>query len=143
MPSPHIDRALPHTLSASEVDRLMGQLNSAIESPDVLRDRAMFQLLYATGLRAGEMVALNLSDLDLEAGAVATEPERGKSRRIVVNSSLALDALRNYLERGRPVLARAAGRSAEPAGAAGAPGGERQSQALFLNHRGQRLTRQG
>jgi integrase/recombinase XerD len=137
MPSPHIDRALPHTLSASEVDRLMGQLNSAVESPDVLRDRAMFHLLYATGLRAGEMVALNVSDLDMAASSVATEPERGKSRRIVVNSSLALDALQSYLERGRPILARAAERGAEPAG------GERQSPALFLNHRGQRLTRQG
>jgi integrase/recombinase XerD len=137
MASPHIDRALPHTMSASEVDRLMDKLNSAVESPDVLRDRAMFQLLYATGLRAGEMVALNVSDLDLAAGTVATEPERGKSRRIVVNSSLALDALHEYLERGRPTLARAAERGAGPAT------GVRESQSLFLNHRGQRLTRQG
>ena len=135
--SPHVDRALPHTMSSSEVDRLMNRLNAANESPDVLRDRAMFQLLYATGLRAGEMVALNIDDLDVPGGTVATEPERGKSRRIVVNSTLALEALQNYLERGRPVLARAGERGANLAG------GEHESSALFLNHRGQRLTRQG
>lgn len=137
MASPHVDRALPHTMSSSEVDRLMSKLNAANESPDVLRDRAMFQLLYASGLRAGEMVALNVDDLDVPGGTVATEPGRGKSRRIVVNSSLALEALQNYLERGRPALARAGERGAHLAE------GSHDSEALFLNHRGQRLTRQG
>src|SRR5205085_6519794 len=67
----HVDRSLPHTISTSDADRLMAALYSAADSPEILRDRAMFQLLYATGLRAGEMVALNVSDVDMNTGTIA------------------------------------------------------------------------
>lgn len=134
----HVDRNLPHTISTSEIDRLMSSLDSAPDSPEALRDRAMFHLLYATGLRAGEMVALNVSDLDLDTEAIVVSTAHGKSRQIVVNSRLALEALQNYLRRGRAHLARAAG-----VGGGANLAGNQVSQALFLNHRGQRLTRQG
>jgi len=137
MASPHVDRTLPHTVSSSDLDALMSKLNTAAETPEVLRDRAMLQLLYATGLRVGELVALNLADLDLNEGSVAAAAGRGKSRRIVINSDLAVEALGAYLERGRPMLARSHERGAILAAE------DAQGEALFLNHRGQRLTRQG
>jgi integrase/recombinase XerD len=136
--SPHVDRAQPHTISSSQVDLLMQKLNTPNPnaSPDTLRDRAMLMLLYSTGLRVGEMVALNVQDVDESAGTVATYG-RGKSRSVQIGSREAQEALRDYLGRGRPILSRA-----REAGASLA-GGSDDRQALFLNHRGQRLTRQG
>jgi integrase/recombinase XerD len=136
--SPHVDRAQPHTISSSQVDLLMQKLNTPNPnaSPDTLRDRAMLMLLYSTGLRVGEMVALNVQDVDEGAGTVATYG-RGKSRSVQIGSREAQEALRDYLARGRPVLARAGEAGASLAGESG------DRQALFLNHRGQRLTRQG
>ena len=95
----------------------------------------MLMLLYSTGLRVGEMVALNVQDVDESAGTVATYG-RGKSRSVQIGSREAQEALRDYLGRGRPILSRA-----REAGASLASSDDR--QALFLNHRGQRLTRQG
>jgi integrase/recombinase XerD len=134
--SPHVDRALPQTINASEVERLLHEMDVAPDSPEVLRDRAMMQLLYATGLRVGETVALDVRDVDLGDKTVATGG-RGKTRRVSIGSSTTLDALANYVENGRPVLAR----SARSSGATLADDDDR--RALFLNHRGQRLTRQG
>jgi integrase/recombinase XerD len=138
MRSLHVDRHLPSTVSTTDMDRLMKSLSAASESPEMLRDRAMFQLLYASGLRAGEMVAVNLVDLDLATGIITVATGRGKSRQIVINSRLALEAVQDYLKRGRTHLVRAA----REAGANLADE-NRPSEALFLNHRGQRLTRQG
>ena len=134
MASLHVDRHLPHTVPTSDVDRLMKSLSAASDSPETLRDRAMFQLLYATGLRAGEMVALNVQDLDPASGVITVATGRGKTRQIVINSRLAVAAVQEYLSRGRPHLARAGANLA---------GEQVPSGALFLNHRGQRLTRQG
>jgi integrase/recombinase XerD len=135
--SPHVDRALPQTISAGEVERLLHAMDTAPDSPEVLRDRAMMALLYATGLRVGETVALDVDDVDLKAGTLATAG-RGKTRSVPVGPEPG-DALRDYLDRGRPVLARAHREGASLAKDA-TPG---DSSALFLNHRGQRLTRQG
>ncbi|MBF6614369.1 MAG: tyrosine-type recombinase/integrase, partial [Chloroflexi bacterium] len=134
--SPHVERALPHTISSSEADRLISEMYAAKPTPEVLRDRAMMQVLYATGLRVGEMVALNLNDIDLKAGTLATGG-RGKSRSVAINSQASSEATREYLQIGRPALAKS---SEEGASLANESSGER---ALFLNHRGQRLTRQG
>ena len=134
--SPHVDRAQPHTISSSQVDLLMQKLNRPGATPDGLRDRAMLLLLYSTGLRVGEMVALNVQDVDEAASTVATYG-RGKSRSVLVGSREAQEALRDYITRGRPALLRA-----QEAGASLAGEGD-DRQALFLNHRGQRLTRQG
>jgi integrase/recombinase XerD len=135
--SPHVDRALPQTINAGEVERLLHAMNTAPDSPEVLRDRAMMQLLYATGLRVGETVALNVSDVDLRDNTVGTGG-RGKTRRVPVGSRATLNALDAYLEKGRPALAR----TKENSGAALADADD-DNRALFLNHRGQRLTRQG
>ena len=110
-------------------------MDSAPESPEVLRDRAMMALLYATGLRVGETVALDVRDVDLKGGSLATAG-RGKTRNVPIGPE-ASGALRDYLERGRPALARAHREGASLASEA-SPG---DSNALFLNHRGQRLTR--
>lgn len=131
--APHVDRALPHTIDANEVTRLLREMYITHDSPETLRDRAMMQLLYATGLRVGETVALDLSDVDMEAGTVGTR-SRGKIRRITITSPESLQALRDYMERGRNVLARTRGTT---------PALDDDMRALFLNHRGQRLTRQG
>jgi integrase/recombinase XerD len=135
--SPHVDRALPQTITAGEVERLLHEMDSAPDSPEVLRDRAMMALLYATGLRVGETVALDVSDVDLKAGTVATAG-RGKTRSVPIGPE-ASGALRDYLGRGRPRLAQTHREGASLA--SGASSGD--SSALFLNHRGQRLTRQG
>jgi len=133
--SPHVDRALPQTINASEVERLLHEMDIAPDSPEALRDRAMMQLLYATGLRVGETVALDVRDVDLDEKTVDTGG-RGKTRHLSIGSSATLDALADYIEHGRSVLARSGKRGATLAD-------DDDSRALFLNHRGQRLTRQG
>ncbi len=107
------------------------------DSPEALRDRAMLELLYATGTRVSELVALNVADL-VEAGGAAEASAIGrplavrcrgkgnKERIIPVADPAARRALDEYLRTGRPRLA-----------------GGSDEEALFLNHRGQRLTRQG
>ncbi len=134
--SPHVDRALPHTISSSEMTRLIGEMYAAKPTPEALRDRAMMQVLYATGLRVGEMVALNLNDIDLKAGTLSTGG-RGKSRSVPINSQAGSEATREYLQTGRPALAKSSEEGATLANES------RDERALFLNHRGQRLTRQG
>jgi integrase/recombinase XerD len=135
MASPHVDRTVPHTVSAHDMEALMSRISAAGTNPEGLRDRAMLQLLVASGLRAGEMVALNTEDVNLQDGTVRVVDGRGKDRDISINSPLVLEALGEYLEKGRPALAR----SEQGANLAG----ESEGRALFLNHRGQRLTRQG
>lgn len=131
--APHVDRALPHTIDAGEVGRLLHEMYIAADTPETLRDRAMMQLLYATGLRVGETVALDVSDVELEQAVIATRG-RGKTRRISITSPESLSALSEYVERGRGLLARGHGTNHAD---------DDNSKALFLNHRGQRLTRQG
>ncbi|HST04362.1 MAG TPA: tyrosine-type recombinase/integrase [Chloroflexia bacterium] len=128
--APHVDRALPHTINAGEVDRLLHEMYASPSTPETLRDRAMMQLLYATGLRVGETVALNVGDVD-SAGTSVSIISRGKTRRVPITDRTSVEALRDYLQDGRPRIAPSDDRNGDDA------------QALFLNHRGQRLTRQG
>jgi len=134
--SPHVDRATPQTITTSEADRLITQLASPNNSPEALRDRAMMHLMFATGLRVGEIVALNIGDVDLSVGIVtiAGTGKTGKSRMVPINSQAAVSSVREYLERERLALST----SDEGKGLA-----VRDREALFVNHRGQRLTRQG
>ncbi len=136
--SPHVDRNLPHTISSSDADRLFREINQVNQSPEALRDRAMMQLLSATGLRVGEMVALNVNDVDLTSGMVTPGGGSGlggKSRRVAIGSAGTVDVLKEYLAKGRQALSGSAKGGASLATQEGEP--------LFLNHRGQRLTRQG
>jgi len=123
--SPAVTKPLPRAISVDDIDRLMRQTDKK-SSPEGMRDRAMMYLLYATGMRVSELVTLDLADLDFEKGAVRCVG-RGLRVRMLPVDAKALVAIREYLERGRPQLLRP-----------GAP-----TPALFLNHRGQRLTRQG
>ena len=122
--SPRIGRSLPDTLSADEVDSLLVSASKQ-ETSDGMRDRAMFELLYASGLRVTELVSLNLADLDLEQGTVRCFGKGSKERLIPVHSG-AVDVLRSYISEARPSFIK-----------------NTSERALFLNRRGQRLSRQG
>ena len=124
--SPKVDRYLPKALSPRQVDELL-ELPLREPTPERLRDKAMLELLYATGMRVSELVALNLRDLNMEAECVRCVGKAGRERILPINGS-ALTGLEEYLDIARPQLAR---------------GNAQKVEALFLNHRGKRLTRQG
>lgn len=121
--SPKLPRRLPGTLSTREVERLI----SAPKAVDAKgqRDLAMLELLYATGLRVSELVGLRISDINLETGYVRTLGKGGKERIVPIGEKARV-ALAIYLHEGRNRLTRRAS-----------------SPYLFLNFRGNRLTRQG
>ncbi len=121
--TPRIRQKLPDILSLDEVDRLL--LQPDVTKPLGLRDGAMLELLYATGLRVSELVRLRLLDVNLEAGFVKTLG-KGSKERMVPFGEKALQAIKTYLTDGRPALLKK-----------GHP------PFLFLNFRGQPLTRQG
>ena len=133
MASPKVGRALPKALSVEEINRLLSVTREKKDSdgrpipvtPDSLRDSAMFDLLYASGLRVTELVSLNVGDVDVNNNQVRCLG-KGSKERIVPIHHEAAKSLREYMERARPRLRK---RFAE--------------QALFLNRRGDRLTRQG
>ena len=131
-------RRLPKALPVDAVTRLLDAAGD--DGPRGLRDRALLELLYATGARISEAVGLDVDDIDLgsahPADAVAPTVTsvvrlhgKGSKERLVPVGSFALRALEAYLVRGRPALAAATGRGAARG-------------ALFLNIRGGRLSRQ-
>ncbi len=115
--------ALPRYLSAEEVDRLIAQPDVA--EPRGLRDRALIEVLYATGLRVSELVALRVPDLHLDAGYL-TCTGKGSKQRVVPLGDEAVSWVRRYVAEGRPVLLR-----------------QKPAPWLFANARGGRLTRVG
>ncbi len=120
---PRMPRRLPHVLTFAEVEQLLAAPDP--KHPRGLRDRAMLQLLYASGLRVSELVGLSLLDLDLDQGVVAAFG-KGSKRRMVPFGEVAADALRTYLHLGRPNWA-----------------AKVHSPHLFLTERGGPMTRQG
>jgi integrase/recombinase XerD len=126
---PRVPRGLPKALTEEEVGRLLAA--PAGEGPAVLRDRAMLEVLYGTGVRVSELVGLSLGDVDLEA-ALLRALGKGDKERIVPIGTPAVRAVGAWLgSDGRPRLAPAQWRRRGDA------------EALFLNQRGGRLTRQG
>ena len=122
--SPPVERTLPKILSEDDVTRLLDSAYNS-GSNEGQRDAVIMELLYATGLRVGELVSLNLEHVDLSKAYVRCIG-KGSKERIVYLHSKALEELKRYLCESRIALL---GRSrAEPA--------------LFVNHRGKRLTRQ-
>jgi integrase/recombinase XerD len=121
--SPKPAQRLPRILNVEEVDLLLSQ--PRISQPAGLRDKAMLELLYATGLRVSELVSLDLNNLNLENNFIRCYG-KGSKERIVPIGEIAVHFVKEYLQRGRGKL--------EKSGT---------SPALFLNQRGQRLTRQG
>jgi integrase/recombinase XerD len=92
-----------------------------------LRDRALLELLYATGVRVSELVSFKIDDVNLAERTMRVRSEDGGRERSVPLSDKAAECLQTYIERGRPHFVRSSGNQA----------------ALFLNQRGQQLTRQG
>ena len=122
--SPKVKKSLPRSIRPSEIDKLLAAPLMEV-SPKTLRDKALLETLYATGMRVTELVNLNMNSVDLEAKTVQCG-DGGKRVRTVPIYTEGIEAIQSYLEAGRPQLI------VEPS-----------EPALFLNHRGQRLTRQG
>ena len=123
MSAPKVGRSLPKALSLEEVDALLDTPDDP--SPEALRDRAMLEVLYASGIRVSELVSMDIDDVDLEQGYVRCFGKGSKERLVPVHPG-AVEALGGYIEHGRPHLY-----------------SKRSDRALFLNRRGARLTRQG
>jgi integrase/recombinase XerD len=123
--SPKVRKRLPKAISADDMDRLLSE-PAQDDSPKGLRDRALLEILYATGLRVTELVSLDVDDVNLASATVRVVREKDNRERIVPMHERAIEPLRDYLERGRIQLLR-----------------DPEEKALFLNHRGRRLTRQG
>jgi len=123
MEAPRTWRTLPRGLSPEEVGRLLAAPDR--ETPAGLRDSAMFELLYATGLRASELVGLRLGDLHLDAGYVRCWG-KGDKERVVPLGAEADATVRLYIDEAWPTLTRNTGQ-----------------ETLFVNTRGGPLTRQG
>jgi integrase/recombinase XerD len=120
---PKPGRTLPKTLSGLEVENLLRQPRT--DRPLGLRDGAMLEVLYASGLRVSEIVSLTLNQLELEAGLIRVIG-KGSKERLLPISSLARRRLEEYLISGRQHLLKG-----------------RASPYLFVNSRGGRLSRQG
>ncbi|BBB92937.1 MAG TPA: site-specific tyrosine recombinase XerD [Methylomusa anaerophila] len=121
--SPKLEKKLPKILSINEVEELLKQPNTF--QPTGLRDKAMLELLYATGIRVSELISLNISDVNLDMGYIKCYG-KGAKERIVPLGSIAAKCVQEFITKGRPKLVRT---YEEPS--------------LFVNHHGNRLTRQG
>jgi integrase/recombinase XerD len=130
MSSPKVDKYTPRASSPSEVERLLqqpGRVQANERSgarPEVARDRAMLETLYATGMRVSELVALDCEDVDLGHRCMRCAGRTTRERTVPLRES-AVMAIDQYIAIARPMLML------------------RDEEALFLNHRGKRLTRQG
>ena len=118
-----LPRRLPGILSGEEVDLLLSRPDPSNSLG--LRDKAMLELLYATGLRVSELIGLRIVNINLEAGFVRTIG-KGTKERMVPMGDKARGALKSYIHEGRPGLLKG-----------------RNSQVLFVNSRGRQISRQG
>jgi len=122
--APPVGKHLPRPLSPASVARLLAA-PARLDTPRAQRDWALLELMYATGLRASEVTKLTLDSLDLE-GATVRCVGKGNKERILPLYERAIQALRRYLEHGRLALVQ-----------------NGTEDALFVNHLGGRLSRQG
>lgn len=120
--SPKIERRVPAVLTSQEVELLLDQPKNV--DLKGIRDKAMLEFAYATGMKVTEIISLNLEDVNLEEGYVTCK-NKEKSRNIPLGS-LSLEALKDYIENSRNILIK-----------------DESVTALFVNTNGQRLTRQG
>jgi integrase/recombinase XerD len=125
--APRIHKLPPQTLSEEQLANLFCQVD--LTQPGGKRDLAMLHMLSATGMRVSELVSLNIADFHADLATVTCPGRRGRSRRerTLPLSRVTVEATQRYLDEVRPHLA-----VRHP-----------ESQALFLNHHGERLTRQG
>lgn len=122
--SPRVKKRLPKTLTSEEVVRLL-EAPTQKTTPKNYRDVALLTMLYATGMRVTEVVSLHEKDIDLENNILYC-PGKDEQARELPFDNLTRDVLMDYLEKGRPYLVK-----------------DQSEKAIFLNHRGQQLTRQG
>ena len=122
--SPKVGKSLPRPISYSQAMLLLEQ-PAKLSTPEAKRDKAMLELLYASGMRVSELVSLNLGNVDTEGGSVRCFGKGHKERVIPIAPRAAL-TVKEYLQEARPHLAH-----------------NDTERALFLNRRGERLTRQG
>lgn len=121
--SPKIAPPLPKCLAEPEIEALLNGPDSC--TPLGQRDKAMLELMYATGMRVSELVDLELGQVRLDAGYLIVHG-KGNKERLVPMGEIAAEALRVYLQDGRLLLA-----------------GPGRHETVFLNHRARKLTRQG
>lgn len=121
---PQVEQKLPRVLSIEEIDALIATPDRS--KPQGVRDIAMLELLYASGMRISELIELNIEDIHLTMGFVRVFG-KGRKERIIPLGKGALNAISKYLERARYEL----------------QGKYPKTDALFISHRGKRLTRQG
>ncbi len=122
--SPNVGKSLPRPISVSQVRSLLEQ-PTKLSTPEARRDRAMLELLYASGMRVSELVSLDLGDVDVEGDYVRCFGKGHKERLIPIYRQASL-SVAEYVKEVRPRLVQ-----------------NSNEKALFLNHRGDRLTRQG
>ncbi len=128
VPRPKVPRTLPRAIPFGEVSAILEGAGTGADPDDAvraLRDRAILETLYGSGLRISELVGLDVDDVDLQEGSVRVVG-KGSKERIVPLGRYGVAAVSSYLTRSRPSLATV-----------------RTGPALFLNRRGGRLTRQG
>ncbi len=125
MSSPSVGKALPKPIPINQV-RLLLEQPAKLSTSEAKRDRAMLELLYASGMRVSELVALNLGDVNIEGDYFVRCLGKGRKERIIPLYEQVATAVKKYVDEDRPKLAHG-----------------RKEVALFLNARGQRLTRQG
>ncbi len=121
--TPKIKRKLPVVLSIDEVDKLMEQ--PQVTNPLGLRDRAMLELMYGTGVRVSELLSLQIEDVNLMAGFLRCFG-KGRKERIVPVNQTSVEWVQRYLARGRSLILKRSG-----------------ERTLFLNVRGSAMSRQG
>nr|WP_263325839.1 site-specific tyrosine recombinase XerD [Neobacillus sp. Marseille-Q6967] len=122
--TPKSDRSLPKVISLKEVEKLLDSPNE--QTHFGLRDKAMLELLYATGIRVSELIQIDLDHVHLIMGFVRVIGKSNKERVIPIGRT-AEEAIKRYLQDGRPNFIDS----------------RHKEDALFLNHQGRRLTRQG
>ncbi len=129
--SPRRPQALPKAIPEDDVLRLLDSIGEGEDpgDPVVLRDRALLELLYGTGIRVSEACGLGFGDLDLDGALIRVLGKRSRER-IVPLVPVVVRVLRDYLDEGRPALVRASGSTRDDA------------DAVFLGRRGHRLNRQ-
>jgi integrase/recombinase XerD len=125
MSSPSVGKALPKPIPINQV-RLLLEQPAKLSTAEARRDRAMLELLYASGMRVSELVALNLGDVNTKGDYFVRCFGKGRKERIIPLYEQIAKAIQKYIDEDRPKLAR-----------------DKSEKALFLNARGERLTRQG
>lgn len=120
--APKIEKRVPSVLSPEEIDLLLEQPKGV--DLKGIRDKAMLEFAYATGMKVTEIISLNINDVDLNEGIVVCKS--GNKQRKIPLGTMSLKALQEYVEKARPIIIR-----------------EESETALFVNANGRRLTRQG